>query len=156
MEADAADIIFSDGNFMIAARTGRCRSSRSRRCRHPGLASRELGVELQGAGAFSADAAKFSQWLPHLRSRDRSGTGAVVLDRYTVVDDIGTVVNPLLATGQIQGGVAQGSGAGADRGRIYDRDSGQRCDRLADDYGIPAPTAWRRGGKAGSIGSPSR
>src|SRR5262249_12230791 len=37
-------------------------------------------------------------------------TGEAALDRYTVVDDIGTVINPLLARGQIQGGVAQGAG----------------------------------------------
>ena len=34
----------------------------------------------------------------------------MTLDRYSVVDDIGTVINPLLARGQIMGGVAQGAG----------------------------------------------
>ena len=35
-------------------------------------------------------------------------TGAVVLLRYTAVDDFGTLINPMLTIGQVQGGVAQG------------------------------------------------
>ena len=43
-----------------------------------------------------------------ISARSRStGRPARSLDRYTVVDDIGTVINPLLAKGQIQGGVAR-------------------------------------------------
>ena len=37
-------------------------------------------------------------------------TRAVELDRYTVVDDCGTVINPLLAKGQIMDGIPQGAG----------------------------------------------
>ena len=36
-------------------------------------------------------------------------TGAVALERYTVVDDYGRLINPMLTAGQVQGGVAQGS-----------------------------------------------
>ena len=39
-------------------------------------------------------------------------TGAVALVGYLVVDDVGTVVNPLTLAGQIHGGVAQGGGPG--------------------------------------------
>ncbi len=37
-------------------------------------------------------------------------TGEVTLDRYTAVDDFGTLINPLLTLGQVHGGVAQGIG----------------------------------------------
>jgi carbon-monoxide dehydrogenase large subunit len=37
-------------------------------------------------------------------------TGVVEIVRYSVVDDVGTVINPLLLKGQIVGGVAQGVG----------------------------------------------
>lgn len=37
-------------------------------------------------------------------------TGEVKLDRYAVVDDVGTVMNPIGLKGQIHGGVAQGVG----------------------------------------------
>ncbi|MGH7048801.1 MAG: molybdopterin cofactor-binding domain-containing protein, partial [Stellaceae bacterium] len=64
-------------------------------------------------------------------------TGAIALDRYTVVDDIGTVINPLLAKGQIQGGVAQGVGQALIEDIVYDRDSGQLLTGTLMDYGIP-------------------
>ena len=56
--------------------------------------------------------------------------------RYTV-DDIGTVINPLLATGQIQGGVAQGAGQALSEDVVYDPDSGQLLTGTLMDYGIP-------------------
>ena len=37
-------------------------------------------------------------------------TGAVRLDRYTIVDDFGTLLAPDLVLGQVQGGVVQGAG----------------------------------------------
>jgi carbon-monoxide dehydrogenase large subunit len=64
-------------------------------------------------------------------------TGAVELGRYTVVNDIGTVINPLLAKGQIQGGVAQDAGQALSEDVIYDRDSGQLLTGTLMDYGIP-------------------
>jgi carbon-monoxide dehydrogenase large subunit len=60
-------------------------------------------------------------------------TDEAALDRYAVVDDIGTVINPLLAKGQIQGGVAQGAGQALLEDVVYDNDSGQ----LLMDYGVP-------------------
>jgi aerobic carbon-monoxide dehydrogenase large subunit len=54
-----------------------------------------------------------------------------------VVDDIGTVVNPLLARGQIMGGVAQGVGQAILEDLIYDRESGQLLTASLLDYGIP-------------------
>ena len=44
------------------------------------------------------------------RSRSIPKPAAVTLDRYTAVDDYGTLINPLLTIGQVQGGVAQGIG----------------------------------------------
>ena len=64
-------------------------------------------------------------------------TGAVELNRYTVVDDCGTVINPLLAKGQIMGGIAQGAGQALYEDVVYDRDSGQLLTGTLMDYGIP-------------------
>ena len=63
--------------------------------------------------------------------------GAVQIDRYTVVDDIGTVINPLLAQGQIHGGVAQGAGQALLEDIVYDADSGQLVTGSLMDYAIP-------------------
>ena len=74
---------------------------------------------------------------PHLVTPVDPETGEVTPDRYTVVDDIGTVINPLLARGQIQGGVAQGAGQALLEDVIYDRESGQLLTGTLLDYGIP-------------------
>ncbi len=97
----------------------------------------ELGVGLQGAGAFSSDVPSFPNGCHICEVEIDPETGEAALDRYTVVDDIGTVINPLLAKGQIQGGVAQGAGQALLEDIVYDRDSGQLLTGTLLDYGIP-------------------
>jgi len=97
----------------------------------------ELGVGLQGAGAFSSDVPSFPNGCHICELEIDPETGEVALDRYTVVDDIGTVINPLLAKGQIHGGVAQGAGQALLEDIVYDRDSGQLLTGTLMDYGIP-------------------
>ena len=97
----------------------------------------ELGVGLQGAGAFSPDAPSFPNGCHICEVEIDPETGQAALDRYTVVDDIGTVINPLLAKGQIMGGVAQGAGQALSEDIVYDRDSGQLLTGTLMDYGIP-------------------
>jgi aerobic carbon-monoxide dehydrogenase large subunit len=64
-------------------------------------------------------------------------TGCVTLDRYTAVDDFGTVINPLLTTGQVQGGVAQGIGQAMLEHCVYDPGSGQLLSGSFMDYALP-------------------
>ena len=138
MEADAADIAFADGTFTIA---GTDRSMPIGQVAQMsfipvGLPS-ELGVGLQGTGAFSSDLPSFPNGCHICELEIDPETGEVALDRYTVVDDVGTVINPLLAKGQIQGGVAQGAGQALLEDVVYDPDSGQLLTGTLMDYGIP-------------------
>jgi carbon-monoxide dehydrogenase large subunit len=64
-------------------------------------------------------------------------TGQVTLDRYTAVDDYGTLINPMLTIGQVQGGVAQGIGQALTERTVYDADSGQMLSGSFMDYQIP-------------------
>jgi len=64
-------------------------------------------------------------------------TGMVEILDYIAVDDAGTIINPLLATGQIHGGVVQGIGQALYEEVCYDRDSGQLLTGSLLDYGIP-------------------
>lgn len=64
-------------------------------------------------------------------------TGAVSLLRYTAVDDFGTLINPMLAVGQIHGGVAQGIGQAMLEHTVYDPDSGQMLSGSLMDYTLP-------------------
>jgi carbon-monoxide dehydrogenase large subunit len=60
-----------------------------------------------------------------------------VLDRYTAVDDFGTLINPMLTLGQIHGGVAQGIGQAMLEHTVYDPDSGQLLSGSFMDYALP-------------------
>jgi aerobic carbon-monoxide dehydrogenase large subunit len=138
MEADTADITFADGAFTIA---GTDRSMPIAQVAQMsfipvGLPS-ELGVGLQGAGGFSSDMPSFPNGCHICELEIDPETGAAELDRYTVVDDCGTVINPLLAKGQIMGGIAQGAGQALYEDVVYDRDSGQLLTGSLMDYGIP-------------------
>jgi carbon-monoxide dehydrogenase large subunit len=64
-------------------------------------------------------------------------TGAAALLRYTVVDDYGRLINPLLTEGQVQGGVAQGIGQALLEHTVYDPDSGQLLSGSLNDYALP-------------------
>jgi len=63
-------------------------------------------------------------------------TGALVLDRYTVVDDLGVLMHPQLAEGQIHGGIAQGFGQAVVEETRFDAD-GQLLTGSFMDYAMP-------------------
>ena len=64
-------------------------------------------------------------------------TGLIRLDRYTAVDDFGTLINPMLTLGQIHGGVAQGIGQAILEHTVYDPSSGQLLSGSYMDYALP-------------------
>jgi carbon-monoxide dehydrogenase large subunit len=138
MEADTADIAFADGQFTIAGTDRSMPIGEVARMSFipVGLPS-ELGVGLQGAGGFSPDQPTFPNGCHICEVEIDPETGEATLDRYTVVDDIGTVINPLLAKGQIQGGVAQGAGQALSEDVVYDEGSGQLLTGTLLDYAIP-------------------
>ncbi|ETX14485.1 xanthine dehydrogenase [Roseivivax halodurans JCM 10272] len=63
-------------------------------------------------------------------------TGEVTLDRYSVVDDFGNLVNPLLVAGQVHGGIAQGVGQALYERVAYD-ETGQLLTASFMDYAMP-------------------
>ena len=69
-------------------------------------------------------------------SLDRE-TGAVRLERYVAVNDMGTVINPALLDGQVQGGVAQAIGQALLEDQAYDPASGQLLAGSLMDYALP-------------------
>ena len=63
-------------------------------------------------------------------------TGATTIERWTAVDDFGTLVNPMIVEGQVHGGIAQGVGQALLEGAVYDRD-GQLLTASYMDYCMP-------------------
>jgi aerobic carbon-monoxide dehydrogenase large subunit len=66
-------------------------------------------------------------------------TGQVSLRRYVAVDDVGTVINPLIVEGQVHGGIAQGIAQALWEGAVYD-EQGQLTTSSLMDYAIPKAT----------------
>jgi len=98
-------------------------------------------------------------------------TGVVSILRYTICDDFGMAVNPLLLAGQVHGGVAQGIGQALMEHTVYDQDA-QLVSATLMDYTLPRadslpnyhfetknvpsttnPLGIKGAGEAGSIGS---
>ena len=64
-------------------------------------------------------------------------TGMTEVVGYWVVDDVGTMINPVIVKGQIHGGVAQGVGQALAEQVAYDPDSGQLLSGSFMDYAMP-------------------
>jgi carbon-monoxide dehydrogenase large subunit len=64
-------------------------------------------------------------------------TGVTTLVAYTAVDDVGTVLNPMIVEGQVHGGVVQGVGQALCENCVYDPASGQLLSGSFMDYCMP-------------------
>jgi carbon-monoxide dehydrogenase large subunit len=64
-------------------------------------------------------------------------TGHVAITRYTAVDDVGRVINPLIVDGQTHGSIAQGVGQALWEQCVIDPDSGQPLCGSLMDYALP-------------------
>jgi aerobic carbon-monoxide dehydrogenase large subunit len=63
-------------------------------------------------------------------------TGVTTVERFSGVDDVGTIINPMIVHGQVQGSVAQGIAQALYEGIIYD-DEGQLLSASFMDYAVP-------------------
>ena len=100
-------------------------------------------------------------------------TGTLEIKNYSVVDDFGMALNPLLLQGQVHGGIGQGVGQALSEHAVYDKDSGQLMSGSFMDYAFPRadivpnvkfdlhnspcktnPLGVKGAGEAGAIGAP--
>jgi carbon-monoxide dehydrogenase large subunit len=64
-------------------------------------------------------------------------TGVVTVEKFSAVDDVGRVINPMIVEGQVHGGVVQGIGQALYEGCVYDAKSGQLLTGSLMDYCMP-------------------
>ena len=100
-------------------------------------------------------------------------TGVTRVDKFTAVDDFGTIINPMIVEGQVHGGLVQGIGQALMENCVYDRETGQLLTGSFMDYTMPRaddfpefkignvctpcthnPLGTKGCGEAGAIGSP--
>jgi carbon-monoxide dehydrogenase large subunit len=139
MEAATGDIAFENGHFAIAG-TDRSVSLAevARRSFDSGFLPNDIEAGFtERANYGPAGSATFPSGAHLCEVEIDEETGAVTLSRYTAVDDVGRVLNPLLCEGQIHGGIAQGAGQALIENLVYDTDSGQLLTGSFQDYAMP-------------------
>jgi carbon-monoxide dehydrogenase large subunit len=138
LEAAEADIDFKDGVFAIAGtdRTVSLADVAATAWDPPSLPD---GMEpgLVASAAYSAKQQNFPNGTHICELEIDPDTGMVEILNYSVVDDVGTVLNPLLLEGQIQGGIAQGAGQVLMEDIHFDPASGQLVTGSFMDYAMP-------------------
>ena len=100
----------------------------------------KFGLGLDGVGTWSGvpgGAPNYPNGCQVCEVEVDPETGAVRIDRFVAVDDLGMIINPLICEGQIHGGIAQGVGQALFENVIYDQDSGQLITGSFLDYCMP-------------------
>ncbi len=138
MEADAADIVFANGAYSIAG------TDRSVTLKQVAIAAFQPAQLPAGTEPGFYEDATYAPERPtwpnscHVCEVEIDPeTGVVRLVSYLVVDDVGTVINPLTLKGQIHGGVAQGVGQILMEQVVYEPGSGQLLTASFMDYCMP-------------------
>ena len=137
LEVAEVDVGFSDSTYSVS---GTDRSIALSEIVQQAFLGQDLppGVEAGFAetASFVPDVPNFPNSCHVCELEIDEDTGDLEIVRYAVVDDVGTVVNPLLLEGQIHGGIAQGAGQALSEAIIYD-EAGQLVTGSFLDYGMP-------------------
>ncbi len=174
MEAAAADIEFADGTFTVA---GTDKSMTivevARAAKDPANLEEGMTPGLDETHQRTPEAATYPNGCHVVELEVDPQTGDVAIERYTIVDDFGETINPLMLAGQVHGGIVQGVGQALTEHTVYDADSGQLVTGSFMDYGMPRadlvpmfdfnvhnvrcttnPLGIKGSGEAGAIGAP--
>jgi carbon-monoxide dehydrogenase large subunit len=172
LEAAEGDVEFKDGRFNIVG------TDRSLGIHDVATAAFQLdklppGMEpgLYETATYRANSGNFPNGCHVCEVEIDPETGLVQVAGYWVVDDVGTVINPMLVKGQIMGGIAQGMGQVLMEDKVYDAEgqvlSGSFmdyampraehfCDVVIEDNPVPTttnPLGVKGAGEAGTVGS---
>ena len=168
LEAAVADIDFEQGKFMIV---GTDRSASFKEVAASVSTSDELSFDEKDS--FAPSEATYPNGSHVCELEIDPATGIIEILDYTVVDDFGKVINPLLLEGQVHGGIGQGLGQALLECCAYEAESGQLLSASFMDYTMPRaddlpaikfqrrevpcttnPLGIKGAGEAGAIGAP--
>ena len=138
LETAEADVAFEDGTYAVAG-TDRTVPFLDvvRRAFVPGGLADGIEPGLYESATYKANVASYPNGCHACEVEIDPDTGVVDIVRYVVVDDFGTVLNPLQVKGQVHGGVAQGAGQILMEQVRYDPSSGQILTGSFMDYAMP-------------------
>lgn len=168
LECAISDVEFSDGEFRVVG-TDRIQSFK----RIAQVAAEDGGLSFDEKDSFAPGAPTYPNGTHICELEIDEATGAIDILDYTVVDDFGKVINPLLLEGQVHGGIGQGLGQALLEHCVYEPGSGQLLSASFMDYTLPRaddlpmikfkrnevpcttnPLGIKGAGEAGAIGAP--
>jgi carbon-monoxide dehydrogenase large subunit len=166
LESPEQDITFEDGTFSIRGAPDRSLTIQEV------AANAEIDSGLEATSYYDPPNFTFPFGTHVAVVEVYPETGAVDIERYIAVDDVGTQINPKLVEGQIHGGVVQGIGQALQENAVYD-DNGNLLTGSLQDYAVPKadhvptietastvtecphnPLGVKGVGEAGAIGAP--
>ena len=138
LKVGVEDIKFEDGLFS-SPKSNQTMTIKdvARAANDPKKMPKGMELGLTATSIFYADVENFPNGAHVCEVEIDEDTGHVEVVRYSVVDDVGTIINPLLVYGQITGGVAQGIGQILMEDIHFDKDSGQLTTGSFMDYAMP-------------------
>ncbi|MGI8527052.1 MAG: xanthine dehydrogenase family protein molybdopterin-binding subunit [Pseudolabrys sp.] len=164
LEASAGDLEIDAGTVRVAG-TDRVVSFAE-------LAAQGKPEQLAASDTWTPGEATYPNGTHVVEVEVDRATGAVVIEKYVVVDDFGMTLNPIMLAGQVHGGAVQGIGQALMEDTTYDHDSGQLLAASLMDYALPRaahapkfvfetlnvpcktnPLGVKGAGEAGAIGS---
>jgi carbon-monoxide dehydrogenase large subunit len=128
LEASVEDIEYRNGMLTVVGT--------DRRIDLFEIAKKESGARLSVDSEGAVDGPSWPNGTHICEVEIDPETGITRVVRYTTVDDVGVAVNPMLVTGQVHGGVAQGIGQALYEGVAYDAE-GQLLTASYQDYCLP-------------------
>ncbi|MDB3952800.1 xanthine dehydrogenase family protein molybdopterin-binding subunit [Alphaproteobacteria bacterium] len=172
LEAAETDIEFSDGTFTVAGTDKSIDIMEVAQASYlPNKIPADVEIGLDEMYSYLPDTETFPNGTHVCELEVDPDTGAIDILKYSVIDDVGVVVNPLLLKGQIHGGVGQGLGQALLENIHYDED-GQILTGSFMDYCMPRaddicaievgsnpqpcttnPTGIKGAGEAGTVGA---
>ena len=132
LEADVADVVITDGMFHVVGAP-----AISGTWAEVAAVAAADSTPLFGEGDFNQAGGTFPSGAHLAVVELDTETGRAVLKQLVAVDDAGRIINPLLAEGQVHGGLAQGVAQALFEEVVYDEDGNPLTSTFAD-YGIPS------------------
>ena len=174
LEASAADIEFGDGQYRIVGTDRHVDLfDVAKAAKDPTKLPSGMEPGLDTTQVQNPAGATFPNGCHIAEIEVDPDSGVTTILRYTIVDDFGAVINPILLEGQVHGGVVQGIGQALLEETVYDEDSGQLLTGTFMDYAMPRadnlpnfsfttrnvpckanPLGIKGAGEAGAIGAP--
>ena len=138
LETSAVDMEFADGTFSVAG-TDRSVSLTdvAKASFTPARLPKGTEPGLFETATFAPDDDTYPNGSHVCEVEIDPDTGMTEVVGYWVVDDVGTMINPVIVKGQIHGGVAQGIGQALAEQVVYDPESGQLLSGSFMDYPMP-------------------